>query len=82
MMKEEHWVVRSPLGSCVAIRHSSTIGAETGHIASHDKMGSTVYALRCLVRILEGAEGNNQKIAYPWTLEIRLETSKVANESV
>ena len=82
MVKVEHWVVRSPLGSTVAIRRSSAAGAETSHIASHDEMGTAVRALYCPVRLLKEAEYNYQTITYLWAFEIGLETCKVAKESV
>ena len=82
MVKEEHWVVRSPLGSTVAIRCSSTARAETSHIASHDEMRTAVRALYCLVRIPKEAECKYQTITYPWTFKIGVETCKVAEESV
>ena len=82
MMKVEHWVVRSPLGSTVAIRRSSTARAETSHIASHDEMGTTVGALYCPVRMPKEAECKYQTITYPWAFEIGLETCKVAKGSV
>ena len=45
VVKEEHWIIRSPLRSGVAIRRPSTTWAETGHIASHDEMRTAVRAL-------------------------------------
>jgi len=61
MVKEEHWVIRSPLGSCVASRRASTTGAETGHIASNDKMRTTVGAL-CIGQEPKETECNGKRL--------------------
>lgn len=82
MVEEEHWIVRSPLRSRIAFRHSSAARAETSHIASHDEMRTAVWALHCPVRTLREVECNYQTITYPWTFEIGLETFKVAKESI
>ena len=82
VVEEEHWIVRSPLGSCVAVRRSSTTGAETSHISSNDEMRTTVRPLRFQVRVSEVAEGGGQKMTYLWAFKICLETSKVAEETV
>lgn len=78
-MEEEHWVIRSPLGPRIAIGRSSTVGAETDHISSHDKVRSTVQALQSPVRIYEGG---GQSIAYLRTFNVGMETFKVAEETI
>lgn len=81
MVKEEHWVIRSPLGSCVAIRRSSTAGAETSHISSHDKVRTTVRALRFLVR--RSKEDNDEQTStYLRTFKVGLETPKIAEKTI
>lgn len=82
MVKVEHWVVRSPLGSRVAIRRSGTSRAVAGHIASHDKMGTAVCTLHCQSGCRKKMRGNDQMITYPWTFEVGVETSKVAAEPI
>ena len=56
MVKVEHWVVRSPFGSAVAVRRSGTTRAETSHITSHDEMGAAVRALNCPMSTPEEAD--------------------------
>ena len=82
MVEEEHWVIWSPLGSSVAIRWTSTVGAETCHISSHDEMRTTVRTLVFPVKIQEIANGDERTITYLRTFKVGLETSQVAEETV
>lgn len=77
-MKEEHRVVRGPFGSWVALENFGTSGAETGHIASHNEMGTAVRALHQQVRMTKEVECDS----YLWAFEIGLETDKIAGESI